>query len=171
MVDCHSFSGTPSYAFAKELKALKEDIIQWNRKEFGNVSRQMKELLGVLDSLDAKEGDLGLSKVETHERNTMRSQAKHLLSLEEILWRQKSRMLCIKEGDNNTKFFHKVANSRRRYNHMSLLKVDEVIYDREQKWLLKLFNLTKLCIKRLKNGGLLWKVWSLIKLGGWRWVG
>ena len=34
----HSFSITPSYVFAKKLKVLKEDIIQWNCKEFGNVS-------------------------------------------------------------------------------------------------------------------------------------
>ena len=38
-------------------------------------------------------------------------------------------MLCIKEGDNNTKFFHKVVNSRRRYNHISMLKVNGVIYE------------------------------------------
>ena len=38
-------------------------------------------------------------------------------------------MLCIKEGDNNTKFFHKVANSRRRYNHISMLEVDRVMYE------------------------------------------
>ena len=72
--------------------------------------------MGVLDSLDAKEGDLGLSEAETYERNTVRSQVENLISLAEISWRQKSRMLCIKEGDNNTKLFHKVANSCRRYN-------------------------------------------------------
>ena len=38
-------------------------------------------------------------------------------------------MLCIKEGDNNTKFFHKVANSHRRYNHLRFLEVNEVIYE------------------------------------------
>ena len=37
-------------------------------------------------------------------------------------------MLCIKDGDNNTKFFHKLANSHRRYNHLNFLKVDGVIY-------------------------------------------
>ena len=37
-------------------------------------------------------------------------------------------MLCIKEGANNTKFFHKVANSRRRYNHISMLEVNGVIF-------------------------------------------
>ena len=40
-------------------------------------------------------------------------------------------MLCIKKGDNNTKFFHKVANSRKRYNHISMLEVNEVIYEDE----------------------------------------
>ena len=37
-------------------------------------------------------------------------------------------MLCIKEGDNNTKFFYKVANSQRMYNHISMLEVDGVMY-------------------------------------------
>ena len=42
-------------------------------------------------------------------------------------------MLWIKEGDNNTKFFHKMANSRRRFNHLSILEVDGVIYEEESK--------------------------------------
>ena len=118
----HSFLGTPSYVFAKKLKALKEDIIQWNRQEFGNVGRRKKELLGTLELLDAKEGILELTETERNEKNEVRSQVEHLISLEEISWRQKSRMLCIKEGDNNTKFFHKMANSHRRYNHLNFLK-------------------------------------------------
>ena len=125
----HFFSGTPSYVFAKKLKALKEYIIQWNRQEFGNVGRKKKELLGALELLDAKDGVIGLTKTEMNERNEVRSQIEHLLSLEEISWRQKSRMLCIKEGGNNTKFFHKMANSHRRYNHLSFLEVDGVIYE------------------------------------------
>ena len=127
--NCNSFSGTPSYVFAKKLKGLKEDIIQRNRQEFGNVGCKKKELLGALDLLDAKEGVLGLIEMKRNERNEVRSQVEHLLSLEEISWRQKSRMLCIKEGDNNTKFFHKMANFHRRYNHLSFLEVDGVIYE------------------------------------------
>ena len=125
----HSFSGTPSYVFAKKLKALKEDLIQWNRQEFGNVGRRKKELLGTLESLDAKEEVLGLTETERNEKIVVKSQVEHLLSLEEISWRQKSRMLCIKEGDNNTNFFHKMANSHRRYNHLNFLEVDGVIYE------------------------------------------
>ena len=42
---------------AKKLKVLKEDIIQWNRSEFGDVGRQKKELLEAFRFLDAKEGE------------------------------------------------------------------------------------------------------------------
>ena len=40
-------------------------------------------------------------------------------------------MLCIKKGDNNTKFLHKMTNTHKRYNHLSFLEVDGVIYEDE----------------------------------------
>ena len=57
----------------------------------------------------------------------------HLLSLEEICWRKKSRMLCIKEGDNNTKFLYKMVNSHRRHNNLRILEVDGVVCEEEFK--------------------------------------
>ena len=69
----HSFYGTPSYVFATKLKALKEDIVQWNHREFSNIGSQKKELLGDLALLDAKERVLGLSEAKTLERNAVRS--------------------------------------------------------------------------------------------------
>ena len=84
-----------------------------------------------LKLLDAKEGEYSLSEMDIGEKAVLRSQIQNLLSLEEVSWRQKLRVLCIKEGDNNTKFFHKVANSRRRYNHISMFEVNRVIYEGE----------------------------------------
>ena len=40
-------------------------------------------------------------------------------------------MLCIKKGNNNTKFFHKMANSHRRHNHLRTLEVDGVVFEEE----------------------------------------
>ena len=40
-------------------------------------------------------------------------------------------MLCITKGDNNTKFFHIMANSYRRYNHLRALEVDGVVFEEE----------------------------------------
>ena len=82
----HSFSGTSSFVFAKKLKVLK-DIVQWNRLEFGYVSRKKSQLLETLKLLDAKEGEFGLSDAESCERAVARSEVENLLSLEEISWR------------------------------------------------------------------------------------
>ena len=41
----HSFVGTPSFVLTKKLKALKKDINQWDRREFGNVDRHKKQML------------------------------------------------------------------------------------------------------------------------------
>ena len=69
----HSFVGTPSFVLAKKFKALKKDIVQWNRREFGNVEQQKKQLLEELKILDAKEGDLGLTNGEIRYRADLRS--------------------------------------------------------------------------------------------------
>ena len=43
---------------------------------------------------------------------------------EEISWKQKSREVWLKEGDNNTIFFHRMANAHSRINWLFKLKVN-----------------------------------------------
>ena len=52
-----------------------------------------------------------------------------MASLEEIFLRQKSRALFVKEGDNNTRFFHRLANSHRNANLIKRIEVDGVLYE------------------------------------------
>ena len=42
---------------------------------------------------------------------------------EKICWRKKSKVLCVREEDRNTKFFHRIANSHR-VNSIDRLMVD-----------------------------------------------
>jgi len=45
--------------------------------------------------------------------------------LEEVSWRQKSRVMWLKEGDKCIKFFHSIGNSNRRYNSMDSLLIGD----------------------------------------------
>ena len=35
----------------------------------------------------------------------------------------------MKEGDNNTRFFHRLTNSHRKANHVRGIEVDSVLYE------------------------------------------
>jgi hypothetical protein len=52
----YSFTSPPSLVLARKLKALKEDLKQWNYHVFGNVSLKQQQLFCDLEALDRKEG-------------------------------------------------------------------------------------------------------------------
>ena len=125
----YSFLGSPSFVLAQKLKALKEDLEKWNKEEFGDLAFRKKCLLAELLALDAKEDLRGLSNEEDFRRTQVKGDIAALAALEETFWRQKSRALFVKEGDNNTRFFHRLANSHTRTNHISSIEVDGVLYE------------------------------------------
>ena len=69
----------------------------------------------------------GLMEDEKVKMDDMSRELENTLLCEEVRWRQKSRALWLKEGDSNTQFFHKVANSQRRYNRVETLRSDGVL--------------------------------------------
>nr|XP_023926404.1 uncharacterized protein LOC112037817 [Quercus suber] len=127
----YSFVGLPSFILAQKLKALKADLKKWNREEFGDLAFRKKNLLTELMGLDAREELMGLSNEEQLRHIQLKGDIDQLASLEEISWGQKSRALYVKEGDNNTHFFHRLANSHRHDNHIKRIEVDGVLYEEE----------------------------------------
>jgi hypothetical protein len=77
-----------------------------------------------LSELDLVAEGRSLNEDEKLKRVEYSKELERSIFLEEVSWRQKSRALWLKEGDNNTKFFHRLANSYRRNNSIKSLVVD-----------------------------------------------
>ena len=121
------FQGNPSFIVAKKLVALKLDLKKWNEAEFGNVTLKKQQLWNKLNDLDVREETQPLTAEEKLEQVNLRTKIEKLTLLEEISWRQKSRVLHLREGDANTKFFHRMANSNRRNNDIESLMVNGIL--------------------------------------------
>lgn len=72
----------------------------------------------------------GLFEEEKGEKKRVESEYTSLLKMEEIPWRQRSRATWLKEGGQNTNFFHKMTSWRKSINQISRLKVNRNwVYD------------------------------------------
>ena len=129
--DGYSFAGSPSFILAQKLKVLKANLKKWNMEEFSDLAFKKNNLLTELMDLDAREELVGLSDEDQICHLQIKGDIEQLASLEEIPWRQKSRALYVKEGDNNTRFFHRLANSHRNASQTKRIEVDGVLYEDE----------------------------------------
>jgi exonuclease III len=85
--DSYNFQGTPSFIFAKKLRALKGDIINWNKTVFGNVGVLIKERTDELKALETAVERGGLSEEERERKRQLCRDLERALLQEEISWR------------------------------------------------------------------------------------
>ena len=103
------------------LSPLKSLITPNTTSSSKGLSSQIASSSEILENI---EESWGLSAEERVKMGRIRDELEKTILLEEICWRQKSRVLCVREGDRNTKFFHRIANSHRRVNSIDRLMVD-----------------------------------------------
>lgn len=125
----YAVTGDPCFRFAKKLKMLKGDLKIWNKEIFGRLDLRMERLLQEVSMLDVKEGAGNLSSEEADRHTAMKAEVRRLLVCEEICWRQKSRVQWLKEGDKNTKFFHRMATAHKVINQIRKVIMEGVLLE------------------------------------------
>ena len=109
------------FQFQQKLKNLKQVLKVWNCTQFGNIFENHKRLEQQMSALQQTLILEGRSKEQKHQEQTLWNKIEACKQQEEILWRQKSRIRWLKEGEKNTKFFHRAAIQRRMHNNIAFI--------------------------------------------------
>jgi hypothetical protein len=104
-----------------KLKEVSSHVSVWDRDTFGSVQREPQKLNRVLEKRRDDEQRMGPS----YEEIKLVEHISELNHREEIMWKQRSRITWLAEGNKNTKFFHLRASVRRRKNKIKQLKRED----------------------------------------------
>lgn len=114
------------FFFCKKLRAIKNNIKRWNKEVLGSIVKKKEACLERIGGLDRQEHQRGLSEEEKIKREEEKKEYMRWLLMEETSWKQKSRISWLKEGDRNTRFFHKIATLNEKNNCIDSLQVGGV---------------------------------------------
>jgi len=116
--------GSRMYHLNQKIKFAKKQIKHWNRNVFGIISKASHKLETKMEKLQEKIVQEGRKKQHIKEEQCIQQDLSRRDKQEETLWRQKSRIKWLKEGDKNNKFFHNSMINRRTHNHIMSLRTE-----------------------------------------------
>ncbi|KAK7268454.1 hypothetical protein RIF29_21152 [Crotalaria pallida] len=90
----------------------------WSKEEFHGLPVEIKKLQALLEDLNSAPN----SQANWIKQQEVSMRLNELLSWEEIMWKQRSKVHWLQEGDQNTAFFHKRASQRAKKNSVTKLK-------------------------------------------------
>jgi mannosylglycoprotein endo-beta-mannosidase len=109
------------------VETLRNFLKGWGRNVRGEYRRRKEELMQQIIEADVEESvGMNLQGEQLCKRYQLEAEVERLMEAEEVYWQQRGGEKWTLEGDGNTKFFHLVANGRRRKNLILSLEHDGV---------------------------------------------
>ncbi len=102
--------------FAAKLRHCRKRMKEWRATSFYTIARTMKAFSDEIQQLDTLEESQNLTLQQLDRRRQLKSHILKVVAEEEILWKARAKQHWLREGDDNTKFFHAMANGKRREN-------------------------------------------------------
>ena len=98
----------------EKIKLCEEKLVEWSKHSFGSVKKQIEEKSKLL-----KRAEYAAAQGADYEAvRILRVEMNELLHKESLMWQQRARVLHLKSGDSNTRFFHNKASQRFRRNRI-----------------------------------------------------
>ena len=118
-------NGSIMYKIQQKLKIIKTRLKHWNQHTFGNIFQSQQDLAAKMDALQQRLISSGCTEELDNQEKQLKNQIEEREIQEEMLWKQKSRIRWLKEGEKNTKLFHRSTIQRRMVNHISILRNEQ----------------------------------------------
>lgn len=117
VVECWDINAGKEYN--QKIRDCQEKLSTWGKGITGNLNQRVRECKHRLQHLKQRR-DSESVRLYGEEQNKLYE----ILTQKEIFWRQRAKQLWLQHGDQNNKFFHAAANTRRKNNQINRLKND-----------------------------------------------
>ncbi|KAH1033487.1 hypothetical protein J1N35_045661 [Gossypium stocksii] len=106
-----------------KLRKLKCALRKWNEENSNVLEKRIKEIEERIQILDVESDKRELIVLELEELRRLKLDLRESMKLKESIWRQKSRMSGLKEGDSNMVFFHRAVKFKAKRKMMNRMKI------------------------------------------------
>lgn len=105
-------TGWSGYILKEKLKSLKVRIHKWNDSNFGQLERRISQKTDEVNELDRIMEDEILDEEKRMERKVAWEDLSNLLEVKDHIRVQQARNKWVKDGDTNSRFFHKCVERK-----------------------------------------------------------
>jgi len=117
--------GSPAFSWEQKLKRVKAALKSWVKNQFQEPTKQKEKIIKDMEILQAEMEVSTITKEHLIKEIELETNLQKILRQEEEGWKLRSRMLWLKGGDQNTKFFQNQCRDRQRWNTMRELKTED----------------------------------------------